>query len=159
MFKAGTVFRYKVTETVGGRPEGIPCEEVYRIMDVDGDSVKAEVSSESGKTQTMESDTSFGSYVFDTRGFSVKSGSPIQVEFEDSVVYVDVLVPARSCLGGSETIFLGRDGVVYKDVKTQMWSGGIIRTEIRELVSVESDGCVYDDIRWIEEAGHGKPFA
>ncbi|MCQ2085446.1 MAG: hypothetical protein MJZ21_04795, partial [archaeon] len=61
MFKAGTEFRYKVSKTVDGRPEGIPYEEVYRILSVDGESVKVEKSSETEETQILETKTSFAS--------------------------------------------------------------------------------------------------
>lgn len=150
MFKVGTELRYRVTKVVDGRPEGIPYENVCRVLSVNGDSTEYEVISDFDAERSVTVTLGEGNITLGSIRFDKVPDPPIQVEMGDCVVYVDTLIPAPRC-GGAEALYLGRDGIIYKDVRRQLWFRGVVCDVTYKLVSITVDGVVYEGIRWVED--------
>ena len=79
--------------------------------------------------ETFETKTTFGSCIFDMSDLEKKGSENMTTPFGH--IYVNIFESSRD--RGSERVFLGKDNIVFRDVRTQLQSGGALYTETREL--------------------------
>lgn len=125
----GTWFAYQYTVTESGRSHSDPKIVKYTVEKIDGDDItmSKEVNGEdAGKFPTKKS---FGSYIFDMSALSKRGSENMTTSFGH--MYVSIFEFNGD--GESERLFLGKDNVVFRDIRTRRKSEGVLITETREL--------------------------
>lgn len=125
----GTWFAYQVTVSHGGRAHGDPAIEKYSVVRIDGDDVTVEKEVNGTEKSTIGTKTSFGSLVFDMSELEKKGSENMTTPFGH--MYVNIFENSHD--GWSERVFLGKDNIVFRDVRTELRDGGVLYTETREL--------------------------
>ncbi len=127
---AGTWFAYQMTATESGRTKSEISIEKYTVEKIEADGSCTVIKNINGTdVETLRTTTAFGSCVFDLAGLEKRGSENMNTAFGH--MYVNILEAQR--LGGSERVFLGKDNVVFRDIRTQLRSGGVLYTETREL--------------------------
>ena len=125
----GVWFAYQLTVSCGGRNHKDPSIEKYTIVKIDGDDVTVQREVDGAGAETFETKTTFGSCIFDMSDLEKKGSENMTTPFGH--IYVNIFESSRE--GRSERVFLGKDNIVFRDVRTQLQSGGALYTETREL--------------------------
>jgi hypothetical protein len=126
----GSWVEYEVTVTRSDKKKSESFVEKYTVTTLDGDACTILKEVEGKDPETINGSLRFGSCIFDI-DHMFKTGSENMTTVFGHM-YVNIFETDR--LGGGERIFLGKDNIVFRDVRTQMWSMGVLYTETRELV-------------------------
>ncbi|WII09478.1 hypothetical protein O8W32_01285 [Methanomassiliicoccales archaeon LGM-DZ1] len=125
----GTWFAYQLTASRGGRSHNEPSIEKYTVAKIDGDSVTVKLEVNAVPKGELHTTKDCGSYIFSLEGLEKKGAENIKTQFGH--VYANIYEFNGG--GRSERIFLGKDNVVFRDVRTVMQEDGSLYTENREL--------------------------
>ncbi|MGI6009524.1 MAG: hypothetical protein ACOX8X_05350 [Methanomethylophilus sp.] len=124
----GTWFAYQLTVSGGGKSRD-PSIEKYTVKKIDGDKVTVEFEVNGEKKKTLHTTKDFGSYIFDLSKLEKKGAENITTQFG----HVFANIYEANGNGKSERVFLGKDNVVFRDVRTAMQKDGTLYSESREL--------------------------
>ena len=124
----GTWFGYQLTVATSGRPRAEPLIERYTVKKIDGDRVTVVKEINGGSPETIETKTGYGSYIFDLNGLERRGAENMKTAFGH--MYVNIYESEND--GSSERVFLGKDGIAFRDIKTRHTEKGLY-TETREL--------------------------
>lgn len=125
----GTWFAYQMSATQSGRPKNEVTIEKYTITKISGSQCTVVKNVNGQDAETFETSVEDGSCIFSLKGLEKRGAENMSTAFGH--MYVNIYEVERC--GGSERVFLGKDNVVFRDIRTQMWSGGVLYTETREL--------------------------
>lgn len=128
--QVGSWFDYKVTierSDVGITDSFI---ERYTVVELDGTKPKFICSRDGTAPIEVNDRNVYVGKVFEFEDLSKDNTVSIDTVF--GKIVADVYKSNRC--GGGETVYLGPDFYVYIDIKTQLWSGGILYKETREFV-------------------------
>jgi len=124
----GSWFEYEVT-TERSDEAGSGFTEKYVAVSVEEDAIVFERYVDGKLRDTVEGSPSFAGLLFDLRGLSKLGTESIDTPFGPR----DVTVYGSDRCGGGERVYVGAGGTVHRDIRTQLWSGGVVYTETREL--------------------------
>lgn len=125
----GTWFAYQYTITESGRSRSDPKIIKYTVKSIDGDKVTMGKEVNGDDAGDFTTDKSHGSYVFDMSTLSKRGSENMTTSFGH--MYVSIYEFNGD--GCSERVFLGKDNVVFRDIRTKRKSEGVLVTETREL--------------------------
>jgi len=125
----GTWFEYEVV--IERSDMGIVREfnERYELASKNGKELKFDFRENFDRKDQVEGNSTYASGIFDHS--RLRKDRTEQYHLISGNINTDVFVSDRC--GGSETMWVGNENVAYKDIKTQMWSMGVIYTETRIL--------------------------
>ncbi|MDD2627058.1 MAG: hypothetical protein PHT00_01490 [Candidatus Methanomethylophilus sp.] len=127
----GTWFAYQMTATESGKSRSDVSIEKYTIAKISADGGCIVVKNINGvDVDTLETKADDGSCIFSLKGLEKRGSENMNTAFGH--IYVNIYeTPDRS--GDSERVFLGKDNVVFRDIRTQVRDGSSLYTETREL--------------------------
>lgn len=125
----GTWFAYQLTVLRGGRNHRDPSIEKYTVVKIDGDDITVQREINGTGAEIIATKRSFGSFIFDMSGLEKKGSENMKTPFGH--MYVNIFESSQD--GGSERTFIGKDNIVFRDVRTRLQSEGVLYTETREL--------------------------
>lgn len=128
--KVGSWFEYAVSIEETGKGTAVFSER-YVLESADGSKLLFRLYCGDGDCGTVEGGTDLVNGIFDRSGLRKERTETL--DYSDDKVCTDLLVSDRC--GGGERIWLGPDGIAYKDERMQMWSKGAIHRETRTLTA------------------------
>ena len=125
----GTWFAYQLTVTESGRTRSDPTIEKYTVQKIEGQNVLVQKEINGKDVGQFNTTRGHGSCVFDMASLSKRGSENMNTGFGH--MYVNIFESAGD--GESERIFLGKDNIVFRDIRTRKKSDDVLITETREL--------------------------
>lgn len=125
----GTWFEYEVTEDQDGIVTSRYIER-YTLLSQCGKDTLFDVYREGRKCGQVDGNIDYANGHFRNDRLTKKGTEEIQTI--DGRKSLDVFVSDRC--GGSTTVYQDGDGLMYRGINTQMWSGGVIAKISRDLI-------------------------
>ncbi len=127
--ETGTWFEYEVEIERSDMGVVRQFNERYELLSKEGDILHFSMRENFDDKGMVDGSSDYASGIFDHKGLIMDHTE--QYSLVGETIPVDVYVSDRC--GGGETMWVGKDDVVYKDIRTQMWSMGVMYKETRTL--------------------------
>jgi len=127
----GSWFEYKLKTTQTNKQEVEESVERYILSNIDENKCTFDKYVDGEFIDTVIGDDKF--CIFGVKNLSMKRVENITTAFDE----ITVNVYGSDLCGGGEKVYIDDNNVVFRDIKTQMWSMGVIYKETRDLIDMD----------------------